>query len=169
LRLNRFCNIFDNLFFFNEQISIKTESWEQIKVLYSQISIMLKWTGERPEMNLPALKLLWDHQAGPVLVILKDDHKISFALICHRRADRSFKIFGHQSLLCSRCTGMCIGLIVAIVLSPIFLLVPTMFRLLFVIPLIVDGFTQLFGFRESNNVLRFITGLLFAIGVLKII
>jgi uncharacterized membrane protein len=120
-------------------------------------------------VKLLGLELKWDQQAGPVLVISQGNHKIDLALICHRREDRSFKIHGHKSLLCARCTGICIGAIAAIVLSPIILLVPTMIRFLFVFPLIIDGLTQLSGFRESNNVLRLATGILFSIGVLQII
>ena len=34
------------------------------------------------------------------------------------------------------------------------------------IPTAIDGFTQLFEFRESNNALRFITGLIGGLGLI---
>jgi uncharacterized membrane protein len=34
-----------------------------------------------------------------------------------------------------------------------------------IIPTFIDGTTQLFGFRESNNLLRFSTGLIGGIGL----
>lgn len=34
-----------------------------------------------------------------------------------------------------------------------------------VIPTFADGFTQLLGFRESNNILRFTTGLIGGLGL----
>jgi len=33
-------------------------------------------------------------------------------------------------------------------------------------PLIIDGITQYLGFRESNNALRFLTGLAAGIGII---
>jgi uncharacterized membrane protein len=35
-----------------------------------------------------------------------------------------------------------------------------------VIPTTIDGFTQLFGLRESNNYLRFFSGLIGGVGLL---
>jgi uncharacterized membrane protein len=37
------------------------------------------------------------------------------------------------------------------------------FAVAFMLPLIVDGLTQLVGYRESNNQLRLLTGVLFGI------
>ena len=67
--------------------------------------------------------------------------------------------------LCTRCTGMITGFITFILLE--FLVFPTIpwfiaFPLMisFVIPAIVDWVTQKYRMRESNNVLRLITGFL---------
>lgn len=89
--------------------------------------------------------------------------------ICHRLPDRTFKINGHYFPVCSRCTGIYIGafsyfifvffnyvqynhIIISIAL---FLALPTF----------LDGLTQFFGYRESNNALRFSTGLFAGIGL----
>ena len=75
-------------------------------------------------------------------------------LICHRLPERSFFIKGHQFPVCARCTGFYISLAI-LVLGGIFLCMP----------FIVDGFTQYWGFRQSTNLLRLITGLLGTIGI----
>ena len=65
--------------------------------------------------------------------------------------------------LCSRCTGLYTGAILFYI-SALFLFIDyspamTLFAFIIIIPLIIDGLTQNLGYRESNNVLRFITGL----------
>lgn len=103
----------------------------------------------------------------------KSNHKIRKIFyqipICHRLPDRTFSIKGHYFPVCSRCTGFYIGafsyffyvyfyyvqytttliLLAALMLSPAF----------------INGTTQLVGNRESNNVLRFATGLLGGLGL----
>lgn len=90
-------------------------------------------------------------------------------LICHRKPERSFHIKGHQFPVCARCTGFYIALIIYftytyfnyvdynpfILVSAIILLIPTA----------IDGLTQFFEYRESNNTLRLITGLLGGLGL----
>lgn len=89
-------------------------------------------------------------------------------LICHRRADRSFFYKNHQFPVCARCTGIYL----TILLIPIFKLLHLSFEqllicgIILIIPMAIDGTTQLFGKRESNNSLRFITGILGGIGTL---
>ena len=92
-----------------------------------------------------------------------------FKYICHQRPDRSFFVRGHQFPLCSRCTGFVVGSVLYVVYS---LLCPVFYSygLLVVgvvsqIPYIVDGTTQFLGLRESNNVLRFVTGFVGGVGL----
>ena len=77
---------------------------------------------------------------------------------CHRLSYRSFFVRNRQFHVCARCTGLLIGYVI----SPIFLLLrnytSTLF-ILFFLALVLDGTTQLIGLRESNNTLRFITGI----------
>lgn len=96
--------------------------------------------------------------------------------ICHQRPNRSFFIFGKQFPLCARCSGMYFSFIIGVVLSIInfrLLLIIKfyhvfLFFIVLAIPILVDGFTQLFKLRKSNNILRLITGLIggFGTGVL---
>lgn len=91
-------------------------------------------------------------------------------LICHRRPERSFFIKGHQFPVCARCTGFYTGLA--------FFLLYTFFStieydltlliisIILLVPVSIDGFTQFFGLRESNNTLRFITGFIGGIGLI---
>jgi len=89
--------------------------------------------------------------------------------ICHQRPERSFFIKGKKLPLCSRCLGIyvsfLIGVFFILFLKSYFLEI-TWMRLLVIfligfIPISIDGFTQLFGWRKSNNILRFITGIIF--------
>jgi uncharacterized membrane protein len=81
--------------------------------------------------------------------------------------ERSFFIFGHKMCLCQRCmaiygTVFALGLLYSLVRGRIR---PLRWRWLFLLwtPMALDGFTQLFGLRESNAELRLITGALFAL------
>ena len=38
-----------------------------------------------------------------------------------------------------------------------------------IIPTFIDGVTQLFGLRQSNNILRFVTGLIAGVGLVILI
>ncbi len=42
--------------------------------------------------------------------------------------------------------------------------IPVLASLVLILPLIIDGLTQLFELRESNNIFRLLTGALFGIG-----
>ena len=118
-------------------------------------------------MNIIKFELKWDAQMGPVMFIhYKESQRISFA-IRHRQDDPRFKLFGHTSFLCARCTGILIGFVLALPFCYLPLLnitVPWLISVGLMVPLIVDGFTQSFGLRESNNILRLISGILFVPG-----
>ena len=89
--------------------------------------------------------------------------------ICHRKPERTFKIQGYYFPVCSRCTGFYIGAF-SYFIYVYFNFVEYTHSLIFIaflmlIPAFMDGSTQLFGFRESNNKLRLITGLIGGIGL----
>lgn len=94
-------------------------------------------------------------------------------LFCHRKPERSFFIKGHQFPVCARCTGFYTTIIlytiyayyVPIVYTPEYIL----FGFLLCVPTILDGMTQFLEFRESNNILRFLTGILGGIGLMIIV
>ncbi len=87
-----------------------------------------------------------------------------FSPFCHQTADRSFFLFGHKLAVCTRCFGIYLGTLISALLYPlmkkidntefpkIYWLVPAL------LPLVIDGGTQLIGLRESTNLLRVITG-----------
>ncbi|MBE6494525.1 MAG: DUF2085 domain-containing protein [Methanosphaera stadtmanae] len=93
-----------------------------------------------------------------------------FKYLCHQRPDRSFFFRGHQFPVCSRCTGFLVGTFVFLVFA-CFVQINYTFDLLCLsiilqIPYIIDGSTQYLGYRESNNILRFITGFIGSFGLI---
>ena len=90
-------------------------------------------------------------------------------LICHRMPERTFSYKGHYFPVCARCTGFYISLFAYFVYTFFFFVDYTLTLLLVAIllnvPAGIDGTTQYFGLRESNNYLRLITGLLGGIGL----
>ncbi|WP_116591258.1 DUF2085 domain-containing protein [Methanobrevibacter thaueri] len=94
-------------------------------------------------------------------------------LICHRRPERSFHIKGHQFPVCARCTGFYISVILYCIYAFFNYIDYSMqfliFAVLLLIPAAIDGFTQYFELRESNNTLRLITGLCGGLGLIILI
>jgi len=88
----------------------------------------------------------------------------SLLLHCHRRSDRSLFFRGKQLPVCARCTGMLLGYLA----YPLMLLnlveIGVLICLGMQLPALLDGYTQYRGWRESNNTLRVITGLLSGVG-----
>jgi len=88
---------------------------------------------------------------------------------CHKIPERSFKILNKRLPICSRCTGLFVGLLF-IPFSLFFrFLISFPISILFTLPIAIDGFSQLIGLRKSNNILRFLTSLLFTIGYYSVI
>jgi uncharacterized membrane protein len=89
--------------------------------------------------------------------------------ICHRKPERTFNIRGHYFPVCARCTGFYIGAFSYFVYVYFYfvdyILPLIIIAFLMIIPTFIDGTTQLIGFRESNNLLRFSTGLIGGIGL----
>ncbi|WP_411876610.1 DUF2085 domain-containing protein [Vulcanococcus limneticus] len=78
---------------------------------------------------------------------------------CHRLPARSYSLGGRQFHVCARCTGLAVG----IVLSPLAFMFPRHHPAPFATVLgvlVIDGVSQGLRLRESNNLLRFFTGLL---------
>ena len=95
-----------------------------------------------------------------------------FDYICHRKPERSFFYKGRQFPVCARCTGFYISGIASIILLnfiPVpYSLTTLLIGILLLIPCAIDGFTQLFEYRESNNILRLITGLIGGVGLILV-
>jgi len=106
----------------------------------------------------------WEDRIGPVFYVGIKGTTFGFCL-CHRRKDRSFHVFGLENVLCSRCLGALTGGIIAIILRFEGILFPVFWSVVFVIPLIIDGLYQAMYKKESNNPVRFITGILCGFGL----
>ena len=94
------------------------------------------------------------------------DKKYGMAFFCHRIEARCIKIGNHTSLLCDRCTGLVAGAALAFALLTLNMTMPLLAIGAICLPLLIDGFTQLFNLMKSNNALRFASGVLFAVGIM---
>jgi uncharacterized membrane protein len=103
-----------------------------------------------------------DLRIGPILIFESNKMKVGLAF-CHRRKDRSIKMSKYTLPLCARCTGLWLGFAVGLLFRFAGLHAPPTFAVALMLPLIIDGLTQLVGYRESNNQLRILTGVLFGI------
>jgi len=102
---------------------------------------------------------------GPSQAILSGYH-----LLCAQTPSHSFYIAGHQVCLCERClaiySSLLLGGLLLAILRRSNLRVPPMhwaWWALALLPMALDGGTQLFGWRESNVYLRLLTGAIFGL------
>lgn len=87
---------------------------------------------------------------------------------CHQKAERSLFIFGGQMTVCARCFGIYAGAFVGSLAAAIAIKKRDEARAISIyyvaaalLPLAIDGVTQLMGLRGSSEPLRLATGLLF--------
>lgn len=105
--------------------------------------------------------LAWGWNAAAGLIFA------AYSPICHQMPSRSFFLFGQQMAFCQRNAAifgafLLFGLLYTLFrrrLRPL----PTWLAVTYSVPIAVDGFTQLFGWRESTWELRLITGGLFGL------
>lgn len=87
---------------------------------------------------------------------------------CHCRADRSFFYTWngrrHKAPICARCTGELAGIFIGIVWC-LFSMPDWRVCALLMVPLVIDGFTQLLTRYESTNFRRVVTGIAFGFGL----
>ncbi len=95
--------------------------------------------------------------------------QIFFALhmVCAQIPSHSFYIFGHQLGMCARnfsiYTAMFIGSLIFVLSKKRLPGIPWWIWVLMVLPLALDGTTQMLGWRESTWELRVLTGTLFGL------
>ena len=89
-------------------------------------------------------------------------------LVCAQIPSHSFYIFGHQLGMCERNFSIYASMFVA---SLVFVLskkrlpgIPWWLWVLMILPMAIDGTTQMVGLRESAWLLRVLTGTLFGLG-----
>ena len=96
--------------------------------------------------------------------------QIFFALhlVCAQIPSHSFYIFGHQLGMCERnfsiYTSMFIGSLIFVLSKKRIPGIPWWIWILMILPMAIDGTTQMFGLRESTWELRVLTGTLFGLG-----
>ncbi|RLG19077.1 DUF2085 domain-containing protein [Candidatus Micrarchaeota archaeon] len=94
------------------------------------------------------------------------------SLLCHGRPERCFAIGGKRMPICSRCTGIYIGVIFGLIFLSgavwnLYLqdrVLAFLLLLSTLVPIAIDGMLQFFALIKSNNARRFFTGLLAGIG-----
>jgi len=88
---------------------------------------------------------------------------------CHRKPERSFFWKGKQFPVCARCTGIHIGYLT----FPLFMFQVFTLNIwctvALILPTCIDGWTQAFFNRESNNFLRVTTGLIAGVGMMSLV
>ncbi len=89
--------------------------------------------------------------------------RIPFRVFCHGIPERCFLLWGVPMPICARCTAIYIGLFAGLMTFAVmpWLREEPLRAMMFasIIPLGIDGITQLIHLRTSNNTLRFGTGL----------
>ena len=93
-----------------------------------------------------------------------------FSYFCHQLSYRSLFFDGIKMPVCARCAAIYVATALGLVFFRLkgygrreFTMNWLLFALLFA-PTALDGFTQLFGWRESTNLLRLATGLPYGLG-----
>jgi len=91
---------------------------------------------------------------------------IRLYFFCHGVGERCLTLWGMKLPICSRCCGIVVGafsfpLMLAIKPESLHLLA----SIVLIAPMLLDGFAQLQTAHQSNNKLRFATGLLAGTGV----
>ncbi len=90
-----------------------------------------------------------------------------FKYFCHQKPERTLKVRNHYFPVCARCTGIYLVMFVSLILfwNIQFRSILSIIGVILIVPMGIDGTTQLLGMRESNNKLRFLTGLIGGIGL----
>lgn len=90
---------------------------------------------------------------------------------CQLNRTWRINIWGHKIYICTRCMGQYIGILLSlIVVLSKWLLIEQGLQMaivfgVFPFPATIDWFTQTMGLRESNNVIRCLTGFLYGISL----
>ncbi len=91
-------------------------------------------------------------------------YRTALVIGCHQLQSRSYVIRGRQVPVCARCLGLLIGVAVA-PFCPLSRVTATAC----LVPMLLDGGSQLLSLRESTNALRLVTGIAFAIGTIRLL
>ncbi len=108
---------------------------------------------------------------APILAALGADQVSTlvfqlYSITCHQMPERSYFLFGHQMAYCERNTAI-YGAMAVSGIAYIWLRrrdlesLPVGWYVVLILPMAIDGFSQLIGLRESTWLLRGLTGGLF--------
>ena len=115
-----------------------------------------------PTVVAPAF-LAWGWHAPAELIFM------AYSSLCHQMPSRSFFPFGEPMAFCHRMLAIHAGFFIAGMVYILFRRrlksLPTWLAVVYSLPMAVDGFTQLFGWRESTWELRLATGGFFGLAV----
>ena len=110
---------------------------------------------------------------APILVYFKSKYGFLiyfiFSPLCHQISERSFHIFEFQLAVCSRCTGIYLGLFIGTILYPFIFSIKRQripsFKLfiLFSFPMGIDVFGNILNFWISPGIIKALTGFIFGI------
>lgn len=96
----------------------------------------------------------------PEAVINTPKQKVKMEFVfCHRKPERSFFYKGKQFPVCARCTGFYLGYFALPIFTFSIWMPSFLWIFLLMVPALVDGLTQAYMNRESNNWLRLATGI----------
>jgi uncharacterized membrane protein len=89
--------------------------------------------------------------------------RLLFRLMCHGIPERCLLLFGVPMPICARCVAIYVGMLAGMLAFPLLPMlrerVARMVAFAALVPLGIDGLTQLAGLRHSTNPLRLATGL----------
>lgn len=127
-----------------------------IFILYSGIFFL--------SLYAPVVQSIKGYPAGEEIYTL-------FSPICHQYPTRSFWIFERPWALCARCSSAYLGIALGAVFSYHRFSFPrrSLIGFMLICCAAVDPILQLFGFYESNNISRLLTGLLGGYGAFMLI
>lgn len=98
-----------------------------------------------------------------VVALKRVTTKALLTVPCHRKHERCFYIKGKPMPICSRCLSILVGYGFIPLLFAFH--IPLWVGIVLQFPMVIDGYTQLKGWRTSNNTLRMITGLISGFGL----
>jgi uncharacterized membrane protein len=93
-----------------------------------------------------------------------------FSFLCHQMPDRSFHVLEHQFAVCSRCFGVYFGLLLGLVIYPLWRSIenidplPRIWLFASMVPIGIDWSLGMLDIWHNNHASRFITGLILGVG-----
>lgn len=108
---------------------------------------------------------------GGIYQNISDIIYFNFHFLCHQMPERSLFIFGNKMPVCIRCAGIYFGFLIGTIIYPFIRGLETRdiphkwILIIALLPVGIDGLTQLVGLRQSTNDLRVVTGMI--LGVLS--